>query len=180
MNLYIMRHGSTCWNELDRCQGRSQNRLSKNGVLQTMHASEGFRDVAIDVIYVSPLMRTMQTANIMNKYHSAKIIKDDRIIEIERGIFTGRFNQSLNSKEREQKKQKAAEFGMESYKQVMLRAGEFVDFLKNECSYENVLVVTHCIVATYIEYILYGYTHDYTDLQKMNAFDNSEIRKYTI
>ncbi len=33
-------------------------------------------------------MRTMQTTNIMNKYHNAKIIRDSRIIEVDEGIYT--------------------------------------------------------------------------------------------
>ena len=31
MNLYIMRHGTTTWNEKGITQGRSNNKLSKKG-----------------------------------------------------------------------------------------------------------------------------------------------------
>ncbi|MBO7527954.1 MAG: histidine phosphatase family protein [Clostridia bacterium] len=31
MNLYVLRHGTTVWNEKGITQGRSQNRLSKSG-----------------------------------------------------------------------------------------------------------------------------------------------------
>ena len=44
----------------------------------------------------------MQSANIMNKYHQLKIIKDERIIEIDKGIFTGRKKASLTEEEKKQ------------------------------------------------------------------------------
>ena len=126
------------------------------------------------------MMRTRQTANIMNEYHNAKIIRDDRLIEVDQGVFTGRLQTSLTPEELKIKKSKSEEYGMESYDKVMSRAREFIKFLKQECTFDNVLVVTHCIVATYLDYVLHGYTHDYTVLEKMNPFENAEIRKYKI
>lgn len=48
-----------------------------------------YKDTKFDIIFCSPLMRTIQTANIINKFHNVKIVKDERLIEIDQGIFTG-------------------------------------------------------------------------------------------
>ena len=75
MKLYLMRHGTTLWNEKDITQGRSSNRHSKNGVELTKKVSKEFKNNKIEVIISSPLMRTMQTANIMNIYHNVVLVQ---------------------------------------------------------------------------------------------------------
>ena len=44
MNLYVMRHGTTVWNEKGITQGRTNNRLSKGGVLLTQEVAEKLRN----------------------------------------------------------------------------------------------------------------------------------------
>ena len=73
-----MRHGTTVWNEKGITQGRSSNMLSQSGKALTEQAANMLKDVQIDVIFASPLMRTMQTANIINKYHIACLSKTKR------------------------------------------------------------------------------------------------------
>ena len=87
MEIFVMRHGKTVWNEKCITQGRTQNRLSKQGKIDAEKQAVNFKNEKIDLIFASPLMRTMQTANIMNKYHGVKILKDNRIIEFDQGIF---------------------------------------------------------------------------------------------
>ena len=78
MNIYVMRHGTTVWNEKGITQGLTNNRLSKNGVALTEKVSLEYKNIKFEAIYCSPLTRTVQTANIMNKYHNLKIIKDTK------------------------------------------------------------------------------------------------------
>ena len=122
MNLYIMRHGTTVWNEKGITQGCSNNRLSKTGISLTKDASEKYKDIEFNIIYCSPLMRTVQTANIMNKFHNVKVIKDKRLIEIDQGIFTGRSKNDLTEEEKNLKFTRAESCGMESYQSAYNRA----------------------------------------------------------
>ena len=176
MNLYIMRHGTTIWNEKKIIQGRSNNRLSKNGIIATEEVSKEKINTKFDVIYVSPLMRTMQTANIMNKYHNVKIIKDERLIEIEQGIFTGRLKSSLSTEELILKNQKSSDCGMESYDKVYNRVKDFLADIKENCKYQNVLIIAHNIIATFLDYIILNHKVDYTKRENLCNFDNNEIR----
>ncbi len=44
MEIYIMRHGKTVWNEKHIWQGRSQNRLSKTGKIQVEEQASKFKN----------------------------------------------------------------------------------------------------------------------------------------
>ncbi len=175
-----MRHGTTVWNEKGITQGRSNNRLSKSGIELTKKVAREYKNVTFDVIIVSPLMRTIQTANIMNKFHNVIIIKDDDLLEINQGIFTGRYKNSLNKEELELKKRRAKEAGIESYEECYLRLKHFVDNIKQKYNYKNVLVITHNCSASFIEDIVLNIKKDFNDEKFLRRFNNAEIKKFTI
>lgn len=180
MNLYIMRHGTTVWNEKGITQGRTNNRLSKKGKELTYSVSEKCKDVEFNVIFCSPLMRTVQTANIINKYHNVKIIKDMNLIEIDQGIFSGRHKDDLTEEERVLKLNRSKKCNMESYKEALSRAKKFVEYVK--CNYKegNILIVTHNCIATFIENLALNINIDLNNDKHLRNFDNAQIKKITL
>lgn len=180
MKLYIMRHGTTVWNEKRIIQGRSQNRLSRNGKALVEETAKHNKDVEIDVIFASPLMRTMQTANIFNKYHNVKIIKDERLTEIDQGIFSKRPFSSLNDEEKIQQRIKVKSCKMECYEEVLERTKNFLAFLKQNTEFDKVLVVTHSIIASLLDNLINNIEIDFSNKQQIDNFKNAEIRKYNI
>ena len=104
MQMYVMRHGTTEWNEQGITQGRTNNLLSARGVAQTEEVAKNYAEVEFDAIYVSPLMRTRQTASIMNAEHNVPIFQDARLLEIDQGIFAGRSKEGLTPEEKLLKK----------------------------------------------------------------------------
>ncbi len=179
MQVYVMRHGTTVWNEMGVTQGRTNNKLSRDGVRLTQEVAENFKDVHIDLIVSSPLMRTMQTAKIMNQYHNVKIVKDNNLIEIDQGIFSGRSKESLTEEELVMKKNRSKEAGMENYQECLGRAEMFVESIKEKYNYENILVVTHNICASFIKGILNNEKVDICDERKRKCFNNAEIKRFT-
>ena len=180
MDIYVLRHGTTNWNEKGISQGRSQNRLSKSGVELVKQRAKENKDLPVDIIYSSPLFRTIQTTNIFNKYHNAKVVKDKRLIEIDQGVFTGRKYTSLTDEEKILRFARSKSCGMESYKEVFNRVKDFIkNLLKNE-KQEHVLIVAHDAVCTSIDYILTNTQPDFNDNKKMNMFNNAELRKYKV
>ena len=175
-----MRHGTTCWNERGITQGRTNNRLSKNGIELTKKVSEELKDEKINIIFCSPLMRTIQTANIINKKIGVKIIKDQRLIEVEQGIFTGRHKDDLTEEERKLKYAHAKECGMESYQEIFERTKNFVDDLKKNCHFENVLIITHNCNASIMQLILENREIDFQKSQNFKAFKNAEVKSFDI
>ena len=91
MNLYVMRHGHTNYNDLGLCNHDPDVdvHLDDTGKQQAQAAAKQLRDVALDRIIVSPLPRTRQTAEIINQYHNAPIEARPDIVDIRTG-FEGR------------------------------------------------------------------------------------------
>ena len=88
MNLYVMRHGRTNYNDLGLCNDdpSADVHLNALGKQQAQVAAEQLRDVALDRIIVSPLPRTRQTAEIVNQYHQAPIEVHPDIADIRSGF----------------------------------------------------------------------------------------------
>ena len=180
MEIYVMRHGTTVWNEKGITQGRTNNRLSKNGISLTKQVSKQYKNTKFDLIVCSPLMRTVQTANLMNYYHNVKILKDVLLIEIDQGIFTGRHKDSLSKQEFELKNQRSKKCGMESYQQIFDRTKQFVKDLKDKYGDKTVLIVTHNCNATMIEDILLKKPVNFADKTFLRNFANDEVKKFEI
>ena len=180
MVIYIMRHGETVWNRKGIVQGRSKNRLSQCGKEQVAHQSESLKNIKLDAIFSSPLFRTIQSANIINKYHNLKIIRDDRLIEIDQGIFTGRVKSTLTEEEKKIKDSKPAGYGLETYDEIIARASDFISFLKANYRDKMVLVVTHrCIAKTLYSLLTCSKTLK-NDITYDKIFNNAEIKKVEI
>ena len=180
MNLYIMRHSITVWNEKRIIQGHSNNRLSKNGKELANEVAKKFKDVKFDVVYCSPLMRTMQTANIMNQYHNVNVVKNQLLIEIDQGIFTGRRKNSLTEEEKLLTASRSQQCGMESFKNVYERCKKFLTFLQENNHFKNVLVVTHNACASLLECAIENFDVDFTDSNYYLRFKNAEVKKFSL
>ena len=179
MKVFVMRHGTTIWNLKGITQGRTNNRLSKSGRDLTNEVALRYKDIKFDIIFSSPLMRTIQTSNIINKYHGVKIIKDHRLIEIDQGIFSGRHKDSLTEEEKVLKFSRAESCGMESYRSVYVRTEDFIKELSKQ-EYKSVLIVTHNVCASIISDILNNIKVDFNDYKKLSKFSNAEIKCFEV
>ncbi len=177
MKLYVMRHGRTAWNEKGIIQGWAKNRLSEYGKQQVRAVAEQFKDVKIDIIFSSPLMRAIQTANLMNEYHKVKIIRDDRIIEKKKGTLTGRNKSSLSAEEQRLRKENPKYFGEEEVEEIYARVLDFVNYLKKNFGNKNILVVLHGLVCTMFDYINKFENFDKDKFSALNEYENAELRE---
>jgi probable phosphoglycerate mutase len=142
MNLYVMRHGHTNYNDLGLCNDdpRADVRLDDRGKQQARAAAERLRDVALDRIIVSPLPRTRETAEIVNQYHGAPIEVHPDIADIRSGFdgkpvqayFAAIAHDPLNARVN----------GGESLLDHKQRVLGFIDWLQRQPQ-ENILVVAH-------------------------------------
>ena len=176
MKVYIMRHGQTVWNSIGKIQGWSKNRLSQLGKEQVKATSEQLKNEKIDVIFSSPLMRTMQTANIMNQPHKVKIVKDNRLIEKKKSIFVGRFRNTLTDEEKNLRKENPKACGEETFEEIFARIKDFADELR-EGAYKDkiVLIVTHLYTAQILFGILKGLMEK-KEIEFFSNFKNAEVR----
>lgn len=175
MKIYVMRHSSTIWNEKGITQGQTQNRLSKLGIEQAKQQAEKFKNVNLDLIFVSPLMRARQTAKIMNKFHNVKQLTDKRLTELNQGSFTGRAFSSLTQQEKEIKQKMFNGSCKERYDNIV----DFLKYIKQNFKDKTLLVVTHGINASFIDKIIKNIKFDLETYSNFN-FLNAEIREYEI
>ena len=180
MKVYVLRHGTTVWNEQGRTQGRRQNKLSESGKQLAKETAEKLKNAQIDIIYASPLMRTMQTANIVNAYHGAKIIKNELLTEVDQGIFSGRLYTTLSDEEKQLKKERHPQTKMETLEQAFKRTSEFVETIINQETHKNILIVSHNNICSMLECIFTGATPNFNDRTQMNSYGNAEVRMFEI
>lgn len=88
--VYLVRHAEAMGNILEVFQGHTDKPLTDKGRKQLECLSERFRDINFDVLYSSPLERTMDTARAVDKYHNHEIIQDSELIEINGGVWEGK------------------------------------------------------------------------------------------
>jgi probable phosphoglycerate mutase len=177
MNLYVMRHAHTSYNELGLCNDDPDVdvHLDAIGKQQAMAAAEQLRDVSLDLIIVSPLPRTRQTAEFINQYHDAPIEIHPDIIDIHSGFdgrsvreyFTAIAHDPLNAR---------ANKG-ESLLDHKRRVLGFIEWLQNQ-QQENILVIAH--EETLRVFIAYFEGNVPDERLRDLTIDNCEYRHYTL
>lgn len=177
MKIYVVRHGKTVWNEKHITQGWSQNRLSKLGKQQAEEAAEKLKETKLDLIFSSPLMRTMQTTNILNQFHKVKVIRDKRLIEDNKGIFTGKTDKEITKEQWELFSKDPKACGIESWEEIFARVKDFENYLKANFSDKKILVVTHDRIALMLEYCIANDVFDENKFKALVRFKNAECRQ---
>ena len=89
MKLYLIRHGETDWNRLEKCQGVSDVPLNSKGLSQAKELAYSLRNEDLSAIISSDLSRALTTAGEVAKYHSEEVQVDERFREMDQGEFEG-------------------------------------------------------------------------------------------
>ena len=87
--LYVVRHGETEWNAINKVLGRTDIPLNDKGLKQAHEIAESLKDVKIDIFLCSPLCRARQTADVISDETGIPYRIDERLIEQDFGCFEG-------------------------------------------------------------------------------------------
>lgn len=141
--IFVTRHGQTNWNLEEKVMGRCNEPLNEKGIEQANITKEKLKDCDIDLIISSPLIRTQQTARIINENRNIDIIYDERIIERDFGELEGLHydeydNLTLWDYYENKQYEKA-----ECMKDFFERIYSFLDDIKTKYEGLNILLVTH-------------------------------------
>ena len=178
MKLIFVRHGQTYSNIRDICDDDPliKTSLTKKGEIQAQKAAEVLKDKKIDMIFTSEFFRTSETADIINKYHNAKV-KIDRRLDDRKTGFTGKSEKTFlkfltDSEDFWNAKHKNGE----SFEEEKKRLISFLKSLKNnKCN--TILVVTHGEPIQIIK----GYFDNLNNKETLNiTIENCSIREYKI
>lgn len=141
--IYLTRHGQTDWNALDKVMGNVNMPLNIIGVEQAKQVRDGLLNTKIDLIICSPLLRTKQTAEIINENRNIEVIYDDRILERDFGEFEGKSIQDFDFVTYwdyyEDKKYDRSE----NIQNFFNRIYSFLDDIISKHKDKNILLVTH-------------------------------------
>lgn len=176
MEVFIVRHGKTDWNEKKLVQGRTDIPLSDKGRTLLLETKEQLKDINFDLCISSPLSRTLETAHILIG-DKCPIITDDALIERDGGILEGTtvdmdklgltwdFNRYTEIE------------GAEGPQETLDRTKLFLDKLK-KMNVNKVLLVSHGGTIKGLHYNIVGWDIN-TDFNKQ-LLTNGEISHYEI
>jgi broad specificity phosphatase PhoE len=162
--LYLLRHGATAANLADppRLQGRRQDpALAPLGVRQAELTRDFLAIRAIDHVYTSPLLRAVQTAEIIAAPHGLTPAVRAEFIECDIGRWEGMDWESIRKQDADSYQKFMADpaaFGYpegESFAEVYERAGRVLEDLLERHAGATLLVVSHHVVnRTYLATLL--------------------------
>lgn len=182
MNLIFLRHGESIDNVKELLSDKEiyWSILTKEGKKQVIDSVNNLQK-DIDVMYVSPLPRTIETAHyVYEKYPYINVVIENRIREINYGKYSG----SKNNKELDEVRNKQingdylvrfGEFG-ENKLEIEKRLSSFLADLSKE-NYKNVLIVSHGSVISHMKRLLNIKTNHIKKGQ-FEIFENIDLKVY--
>lgn len=152
--LYIVRHGTTDWNQSGRIQGHIDIPLNEAGRAQARLAGQRLATLGATAIYSSDLLRAYETAAIIARTAGLDVCKQPGLREINFGVWQGL--SSLQIRERDPDTYAArranpydvAPAGAETWRQFYERAACTLDTILATTGATRLIVVTHSGVCT--------------------------------
>ncbi len=176
MKVFFVRHGQTNYNVLDLCNNDPSKdvHLTDLGKQQAEKVGDKIKNIDFDLVIISELPRTKETASIIAKDHRVEFKIDSRINDrktgfdskpvsdffkaLESDIFNLKFNNG------------------ESFQEEKERVYSFLEELKS-LNYKNILVVTHNEILQ----IINGYYKNFSDQEMWNTkIDNCQVLEVDI
>ena len=141
MNLYIMRHGLTRMNKEKKLNGQIDEDILEEGIVDAEEARKIVKELPIDIIYCSPLLRAKHTCEIVN-VNNVPVIYDKRLMELYKGSLEGVYHKPEYSLFKEPL-EKLKKYNVESKYHFFNRVKEFYDEILSLYDDKNILIVSH-------------------------------------
>ena len=195
LKLYIVRHGQTEWNVLEKFQGQLNSPLTPEGIEKVKETAKELKNVNFEAGYTSQMGRTIATAEIIlenNKYEQEKTsdqkLKLQKLPELNE-IHFGEW-QGLTFKETFVKYPKEAHnyfYDVKNYNAKNIKGEELKDglerFLKGlekirkEQKSGNILIVTHgTVLELFFNHIQ---NREADDLDERKLIGNGQYKIFT-
>jgi probable phosphoglycerate mutase len=147
----FMRHGQAENNVSRILVGRHiESHLTEYGRQQVADSAKQLKSIPIDKVYVSPVLRTVETAQIVCQILGVDYRVDERLYETEMGKLVGMNYEELTTKYGDLFLRFYSEydpvlerFGVETFASIKRRIKSLLDDLLQKHEESNVLMVTH-------------------------------------
>lgn len=179
MDLLLVRHGKTDWNEEPRVMGHQPIPLNKQGIQQASRLRDWLKPIPLVAVYSSPIQRAIQTAQIIVQGRKGlSIISEPGVQEIDYGEWVGlafaevaeQFAKEYQIYLTHPSKMKIP--GGETVIAVQKRAVAAIEKMRRQHPSQKVLVVSH---ADVIKAILVHYLGLPLDEMQRIASDNGSL-----
>ncbi|MFN8378756.1 MAG: histidine phosphatase family protein [Anaerolineae bacterium] len=108
--VYLIRHGQTEWNAEGRWQGQLDVPLSSEGRSQARALAKHLAHSGIGAVYASDLMRAAETGRILAEAARAPLYLDNRLRELNLGVFQGLTHAEIRERYAEDEQQMQAAY----------------------------------------------------------------------
>jgi len=168
MILITIRHGESSSNDSGITTGWMDVELTNEGLKQAEKVAERLKDKKIDIIYSSDLERAFRTAEEIAKFHSCKLILDERLREQKKGKYEAGSGKKLWDDFRASREDilEWIPEGGESMGKVKERVMDFLNEIEKKHKNKTVLIVSHGGVLAVIS------RHFYNDIEFDGKLDN--------
>jgi alpha-ribazole phosphatase/probable phosphoglycerate mutase len=149
LKVILLRHGETPYNaDGNRYCGRTDIGLTEKGILQAQKVFTALKNLPIDAVYASPLVRACKTAEIASG--NGPVITDARIIEADFGLWEGKTKEEFIAENPELWQQwmkdpqntKAGGTG-ETGGEIVKRVNDFFEEMNVKHNNQTIMVVAH-------------------------------------
>jgi probable phosphoglycerate mutase len=149
--MILMRHGQADNNVNRILVGRHiESHLTEYGKHQVLDTAKYLGEISIDKVLVSPVVRTIETAEIVCEYLGLDYQIDDRLYEIELGRLVGMNYEEIISRYGNlflefytENEAALTPYGVESFASIKQRIKNILDEMAETYSDRNVLMISH-------------------------------------
>lgn len=149
--MILMRHGQADNNVNRILVGRHiESHLTEYGKHQVLDTAKNLGEISIDKVLVSPVVRTIETAEIVCEYLGLDYQIDERLYEIELGRLVGMNYEEIISKYGNlflefytENEAALMPYGVESFASIKQRIKNILDEMAETYSDRNVLMISH-------------------------------------
>ncbi len=148
-NFFLVRHGEAEHNlknilAMGDYEKKNPSHLTKKGIKQIESLAKKLKTKKIDLIFSSPYARTLETSEIISKTTGAKIHKDDRLKDIDTGVFNGqKIEEYIKFHGQGPEKFSIVPQGGESKIEVRRRIVEAFREINSKYKGKNIVIVSH-------------------------------------
>lgn len=154
MKICLVRHAETEWNYENKLQGQQNMELNDTGIRQAKKLKQKISDLSYDYCYMSPLIRTVQTAIILIG-DRVETIPDKRLVERNLGELEGKSRELYDAKKYWDYNLNSNDLGVEPVQDIFKRCEDFLDYIKNKYDDNTtILVVSHGAPIRALHHIL--------------------------
>ncbi len=145
---FVLRHGEADHNISKTISDTNDfpSHLTENGKKKIENVAKKLNKQKIDFVFVSPLIRTQETAEIIKQYcglDSEQIITDNRLIEIQTGVNGKSNSEYKNFFTSLDDRYDSHLPGGESLIDIKKRVGDFLYDIDSKYSGKNILIISH-------------------------------------